>query len=288
VLDQRGVDLELMVIDNGSSDDSVAALRSAHPAARVIEAGENLGFAEGCNRGIDATRAPWVLLLNSDAALEPGALAYLVEEARKAPPEVAALQPAMFFTADPARLNSTGIQLFADGTARDRSFGLLAAGRAESPDVFGTTAGAALYRRSALDRVRLPSGVLDRGFFMYMEDVDLAWRLQLAGYSARYVAPAAVRHRYQASVRHRETDFVGRHCRENRLRVLLKNATTAMMARGMWHTTVDLLHVVRNDGLAGIFRVAGACRAALDERGLVSRMTRVGRREVERRWVGRA
>ena len=56
LLDQPGVDLELMVIDNGSGDDSVAALQIAHPAARVIEAGENLGFAEGCNRGIDATR----------------------------------------------------------------------------------------------------------------------------------------------------------------------------------------------------------------------------------------
>ena len=286
VFEQAGVDLELAVVDNGSSDGSVDALRSAYPATRIIEAGENLGFAEGCNRGIEATQSTWVFLLNSDAVLEPNALACLLDEGRKLGADVAALQPALVFQNDPTRLNSTGIQLFKDGTARDRSFGQLASGRGAPAEVFGTTAGAALYRRSALDDVKLPSGVLDRRFFMYLEDVDLAWRLQLAGYSARYVALATVRHRYNASSQRRGADFVGKRCRENRLPMLIKNASARMFARGLWRTTVDLLQVVRRDGITGVTRVAGTCRAALHERKLVREITRVRRRDVELRWVG--
>jgi len=288
VFAQPGVNLEFVVVDNGSRDDSVAALRAAHPATIIIEAGENLGFAEACNRGIDATRSEWLFLLNSDAILEANALARLLEEGRKATPDVVAFQPTLVFKEEPERLNSTGIQLFADGTARDRNFGERVDGNAASAEIFGPTAGAALYRRSALDQVRLPSGVFDRRFFMYLEDVDLAWRLRLAGFSTRYVSTATVRHRYQASSDKHGIDFVGRHCRENRIAMLLKNASIRMFARGLWRTAFDLLMIGRGDGLAGITRMAGSCRAALDERKHVRQIAHVSRREVELRWTRRA
>jgi len=287
VFAQSGVNLELVVVDNGSSDGSVAALRTAWPGAVIIEAGENLGFAEACNRGIDATRSEWLLLLNSDATLEANALARLLEAGLESTQDVAALQPTLVFTHEPERLNSTGLQLFADGTARDRDFGAWLDGHTASAEVFGATAGAALYRRSALEQVRLPSGVFDRRFFMYLEDVDLAWRFRLAGLSTRYVATARVRHRYQASSRQHSTDFVGRHCRENRIAMLIKNASIRMFARGLWRTLFDLLLIVRGSGLRGVSRMTRSCRAALAARKHVDRIAQVSRREVERRWVER-
>jgi GT2 family glycosyltransferase len=285
---QLDVDLEFIVVDNGSSDDSVAALRAACPAALVIESGENLGFAEACNRGIDAARSEWLFLLNSDAVLEANALARLLDEGRKAAHDVAAFQPMLVFKAEPTRLNSTGVQLFADGTARDRNFGTRLDGHAAAAEVFGPTAGAALYRRSALERVRMPSGVFDRRFFMYLEDVDLAWRLRLAGFATRYVSDARVRHRYQASSEQHGADFVGRRCRENRIAMLLKNASIRMFARGLWRTAFDLLLIVRGDGFAGFLRTTRSCRAALDERKHVRRIAQIPRREVELRWTRRA
>jgi GT2 family glycosyltransferase len=287
VLDQRDVDMELIVVDNGSSDDSVAALRAEHPTARVLEMGENLGFAEGCNRGMAATRSPWVMMLNSDAALERGTLACLLDEARRAPPEVAALQPTLVFKREPARINSTGVQLHSDGTAHDRSFGELVDEYTDPIDVFGTTAGAALYRRSALEQVALPSGILDRGFFMYMEDVDLAWRLRLAGFSARYIPRARVRHRFQGSSRLWGNDFVGRLCRENRIRMLVKNASPDMFARALPRTASDLMRIYRSDGAKGLLRAALACRAAFAERHLVAALSRIERRTLEKRWFTR-
>ena len=288
VFAQSGIDLELIVVDNGSSDDSVAALRAACPAALILETGENLGFAEACNRGIDATRSEWLFLLNSDAALEANALARLLDEGRGAAREVAAFQPMLVFKAEPERLNSTGIQLFADGTARDRHFGARLDGHSASDEIFGPTAGAALYRRSALEHVRMPSGVFDRRFFMYLEDVDLAWRLRLAGFSTRYVPAARVRHHYQASSERHAIDFVGQHCRENRIAMLLKNASFRMFARGLWRTTFDLLLVIRSGGWVGVSRLTRACRGALDERKHVGRIAQIPRREVERRWTRRA
>jgi N-acetylglucosaminyl-diphospho-decaprenol L-rhamnosyltransferase len=288
VFAQVGVDLECIVVDNGSSDDSVAALRAAHPATRIVEMGENLGFAEACNRGIDATRSDWLLMLNSDAVLEANALAQLLDEGRRAAHDVAAFQPTLVFKAEPERLNSTGIELFADGTARDRNFGARLDGHVPASDIFGATAGAALYRRCALERVRMPSGVFDRRFFMYFEDVDLAWRLRLAGFSTRYVSAARVRHRYQASSQQHGSDFVGRHCRENRIAMLLKNASLRMFARGLWRTTYDLILIVRGSGIAGVSRLTRSCRAALDERKHVRRIAQIPRREVELRWTRRA
>lgn len=285
VFSQAGVSLELVVVDNGSRDESVARLRAAHPATRILETGENLGFAEGCNRGIAASSAPWVLLLNNDATLDPGALACLLRHGRDADSEVAALQPKLVFKDRPERLNSTGILLFSDGYAKDRSFGRRDVGAADPEVVFGVTAGAALFRRSALDRVALRNGIFDGRLFMYFEDVDLAWRLQLAGYSARYVAQAMVRHRYNGSACHRDADFVGRQCRENRLSVVIKNASKRMLVRGLWRTARDVLQVARGDGLAGLARVGVACRQALEERRRVDQLARVPRRQVERCWI---
>jgi GT2 family glycosyltransferase len=287
VFTQSGIDLELIVVDNGSSDDSVAALRATCPAALIIETGENLGFAEACNRGIDATRSEWLFLLNSDAALEANALTRLLAVARNAPQDIVAFQPMLVFKAEPERLNSTGIEIFADGTARDRNFGERLGDHIAAAETFGPTAGAALYRRSALDQVRMPSGVFDHRFFMYLEDVDLAWRLRLAGFSTRYVASARVRHRYQASSKQHSIDFVGRHCRENRIAMLLKNASIRMFVRGLWRTTFDLLRVVRCGGWVGVSRVTRSCRAALGERKHVRRIARIPRRAVELRWIRR-
>ncbi|RYE90346.1 MAG: glycosyltransferase family 2 protein, partial [Myxococcales bacterium] len=177
---------EVILVDNGSTDGSVEAVRARFPRTLVVAENDNLGFAEGCNRGLAVATRPWVFTLNNDAELEPGGLATLRRELEQLPATTAALQPCLVFRDDPTRLNSTGVEMMTNGSARDRGFNEPRT-TPMARDVFCPTAGAAVYRRTALDQVRLSSGVFDRTFFMYVEDVDLGWRLQLAGWSTLYL-----------------------------------------------------------------------------------------------------
>lgn len=92
----------------------------------------------------------------------------------------------------PDRTNSTGVLMFADTTAYDRGFDAPVSDDEQDEEAFCASAGAALYRRTMSDQVCPESGVFDRTFFMYFEDVHLGWRCRLAGWSAIY-APAAAR-----------------------------------------------------------------------------------------------
>lgn len=187
--------LRVIVVDNGSEDGTLPWLREAWPRVRAIDAGANLGFAAGNNLGIAAGDAPWVALLNNDTEPEPGWLGALVERGA-ADPRVAAVASCMLFGDRPDLLNSAGIAVDPSGIAWDRLGGAPAAAGARPARVFGASAGAALYRRAALEDVASVHGgqVLDERYFMYLEDVDLAWRLRLAGWEAAYAPEARVLH----------------------------------------------------------------------------------------------
>jgi GT2 family glycosyltransferase len=183
----RGFDT-LIVVDNGSSDGSADGLGDD---VHVVALGSNRGFAAAANAGIAAAGAAgcdWVALINSDVELEPGWLQRMVADA---PAEnVAAIASKMVSLHDPTRLDDTGDFLRRDGACEQRGRGWVDDGRWDEPgEVFAACAGAALYRRSAVDAV----GGFDERLFSYLEDVDLGLRLRLAGWRAAYV-PAVARH----------------------------------------------------------------------------------------------
>jgi GT2 family glycosyltransferase len=184
----------VLVVDNGSSDGTVDAVRRAHPWAELIENGANLGYAAGNNagirlaleRGFDA-----ILVLNPDAVPEPEAVEMLLE-AFVAAPRAAGFQPVLLSRAFPGRADSLGLR-------PRRTFGGEDAGRGgpvpsvsslPSP-IFGPCGAAALYRSDALRA----TGLLDEGLFLLEEDLDLAYRLQAAGWDALLVPSARVVHR---------------------------------------------------------------------------------------------
>ena len=149
---QSDADFETVVVDNGSADGSVELLRRDHPRVLCVEAGENLGFAEGVNRGIDAAGGAWIATLNNDTVADPGFIEELRRAARAAPPGVGTIQARLVFKSAPDRTNSTGVVLFANGNARDRDFDAPVRADDAPSDVFCATAGAALYRRAMLDQ----------------------------------------------------------------------------------------------------------------------------------------
>ena len=186
---------EIVVADNGSRDGSVALLRAHHPAVRVLELGRNLGFAGGANRGVRATAAPWVCVLNSDATPAPDWLAELMAAPRE---ERTWALGSVLVSAATGRIESAGDQYSAAGYAykllRDHPLDALPG---EPYRVFAAPGAAPLLRRDVFDAL----GGYEERFFLYYEDVDLAFRAVLAGWHALLVPSARVVHRLGATTR---------------------------------------------------------------------------------------
>lgn len=277
-------DVETIVVDNGSTDDSRAVARALCPQAVLVGLARNHGFAHACNRGLALARAPWILTLNNDTEVQPGCLARLLASADVAPADVGMIQPRLLLRGR-GRLNSTGVRVQRDGSAHDRDFGAPLDSPRPAGEVLCITAGAGLYRRTMVEEARVGGTFFDEGFHMYFEDVDAGWRCRLAGWRAVYVPEAGVDHAFQASSRRRGRHFVTIQCMQNRVRTLLKNASWRFLARSLPRTASDLLWLLQHAGGNALARwLAGAGRA-LRQRPQVSRLARTSRRALERRWI---
>jgi GT2 family glycosyltransferase len=179
---QRLIPAEVIVVDNGSSDGSVDYLRATHPAVRVVALATNTGFAHATNQGLQAARHERVALINTDVVLESDWLARMAA-ALDAAPDAASVACKMLSLEDRHRVYDAGDILRRDGACEQRGRFARDDGRWDEPgEVFGACAGAALYRRAVV----LELGGFDERYFAYLEDVDLALRLRLAGWRCRY------------------------------------------------------------------------------------------------------
>jgi GT2 family glycosyltransferase len=201
VLDQRleaGQGLELLVVDNASRDGTAAYLNDlAERDGRVrpLFNTRNEGFAGPNNQAFRAAGGEFLVTLNNDTVPQPGWLATLLAVARS-DPRVGSVASRMVFAHRPDLIQSAGISLDRAGIAWDRLTGRpVEEGESVPVEVFGASAGAALYRRAMLTEV----GGFDPRYFMYLEDVDLAWRARLAGWRAAYAPDAVVQHAHSAS-----------------------------------------------------------------------------------------
>jgi GT2 family glycosyltransferase len=182
--------VEVLLVDNGSMDGSVEFVREKYPEVKVIENGENIGFARANNVGIRASRGELIATLNNDTEASPGWLDALAG-AMLSDDRVGMCASKMLRMDDPSIIDSTGICISRSGACWDRGMFELDGGQYEAmEEVFGPCAGAALYRRSMLDEV----GLFDEDFTSYLEDTDLAFRGRLAGWRCLYVPKAVVYH----------------------------------------------------------------------------------------------
>lgn len=219
-LRSEGVD-DVVVVDNASSDGSVGVVRATDPGVRVIETGANLGFGTAANRGVAETAGDYVLILNPDTVVEPGT-AKALSEALDRDPGLAAVGPRM------ENLDGTlypSVRRFPDlGVAFGHAFlGLVWPGNPATrryrmldwdherpaPDVDWVGGACMLVRRSAFDVV----GGFDEAYFMYVEDVDLCWRLGCAGWRIGYEPTARVVHALGGSSRRVPYRMIAEHHR---------------------------------------------------------------------------
>jgi GT2 family glycosyltransferase len=206
---------EVLVVDNASTDDSLELL-GRYPEVRTLALSENRGFTGACNAGFRGARGEIQILLNNDTETHRRWLEE-VAAAFAAHPEVGLVASKMLLFDRRETFHTAGDYVTLDGMAHNRGVWQRDEGQYDHPAyVFSACGGSAAYRRTMLEEV----GLLDDDFFFSFEDVDLAWRAQLAGWRCLYVPGAVVYHKLKASGGGRTASF---HDARNRIWTLVKN-----------------------------------------------------------------
>lgn len=239
VFSQTGVHLEVVVVDNASTDDTRKLLAKYRPRLRLIRNDRNVGFAAAQNQGIACSTAPWVLVLNPDVLLGENFLKTLLKGA-EADTRVGTICGKLLsigrgFTALPEpKIDSAGIYFTPAMRHFDRGWGEPDDGRYERLEyVFGACAAAALYRRAMIDDISIHGEFFDPDFFVYREDADVAWRAQLLGWSCLYM-PIALAHHVRTvkpPTRKSVAPLFNMHSVKNRFLMRIKNLTPIVWRR---------------------------------------------------------
>ena len=186
-------DFEVIVVDNGSTDGSIALLESSPLPIRLIQNTENKGFCGANNQGIEAALGKYVALLNNDAEADPGWLAALVQAiGQDRGPRCGMVASKILLFDDRKRIDKVGHLIYLDGQNRGRGSGEIDAGQYdELGETLWPDGCAALYSAEMLRQI----GGFDEDFFAYADDAELGLRGRIAGWRAIYAPKAVVYHR---------------------------------------------------------------------------------------------
>ena len=182
-------DFETLVIDNASSDESVAYIRENFPNVNVMVMEKNLGFSGGVNVGIQSAKTPYVLLLNNDTEVDT----HFVEEmihAIEESPNIFSVSSKMIQFYDREKLDDAGDLYGILGWGFQRGIDAPATSYTKKEEIFSACAGAAIYRKDVFEKI----GYFDELHFAYLEDIDVGYRGKIAGYKNMYCPTAIVYH----------------------------------------------------------------------------------------------
>lgn len=204
---------ELIIVDNGSSDGSAELVERHFPQARLIR-GANVGYAGGNNCGAAAARGEYLVFLNPDTVIAPGAIEALVAPLR-ASGDIGLTTACIVHLSRPELVNACGNTMHVSGLTYCRGAGRPRAAYDAPADVDAVSGAAFAIPRDLFEEL----GGFDERFFLYCEDTDLSWRARLAGKRCCYVPEALVYHDYQVGYSPTKAFYVER----NRHLMLLKN-----------------------------------------------------------------
>lgn len=217
---------EVIVVDNGSTDGSIALIESGFPWVRLIKLPKNTGFAHACNIGITESRAEYVALLNNDTEAAPGWLEGL-HKAADADKNRGMISSKILLDPETREIDSVGMLIYPDGVGRQRGRGEIDRGQYDNEEeVLFAHGAAALYRKSMLDGI----GLFDEDFFAYAEDTDIGLRARRAGWGSVYAPAAVVYHKYSVTAG-RYSAFKALHLERNRIWVAVKNFPPSWLVR---------------------------------------------------------
>ncbi len=206
----------VIVVDNESTDGSVAEIRQQFPTVRIIENGYNAGWGVACNIGIEATDTEYVALLNNDAYLDEQCLAKMVE-AIELGEQYGSCASKILLWDEPDTIEVAGLVIYRDGLSVGRGRLESAENYNEIEEVFCANDCCCLYRREMLDQI----GLYDPDFFIYADETDMGWRHQIAGWKCIYT-PHAIAYHAHSRAAGSYSDFKAYHVERNRIFIALK------------------------------------------------------------------
>ena len=225
VLVQTYPAINLIVMDNDSSDDSVDLVRSRYPDLPIIVNDSNLGFARAHNKGIREMDGEFYMPLNPDVILSDDFVAEMVNAARLAD-DIGSVSGKIYFADESGptdRIFSTGHLLTKNRKSANRGYKRKDMGKYDRIDyIFGPSGTCPLYKRSLLEDVHMDDQYFDEKFFLYAEDYDLCWRAQLLGWRCVYT-PHAVAYHYSRGTGGFESPFIQYQFARNHYMTILKN-----------------------------------------------------------------
>jgi len=215
---QSDRDFEVILVDNDSTDGSIDTLRTDHlPKFRLMALDENTGFAKGNNLAVAVANGHWIALLNPDTRPAPDWIAAF-RRATEERPDESVFAGATINMTDPTKLDGAGDCYFGPGLAWRGGYGRPVSELPAPGTCFGPCAAAALYRRETF----LAIGGFDERYFCYFEDVDLAFRLNLAGETCVFWPEAKVAH-FGSGTTSVASEFSVFHGTRNRIWTFIKN-----------------------------------------------------------------
>jgi len=214
-------DVEVIVVDNGSSDGSIRAIKEQHPWVNLISLQKNFGFSKANNIGVRVARGSYVLVLNNDTLIEKGAIESLLKFMEENP-DVGIVQPILIDYKNHDVIGNAGEFIDIFGHQVSRGAGLKNNGQYSTSPIFYAIGAAMFMKRNLF----LKLGGFDEDYFMWFEDLDLCWRAWLNGYKVALCPSAIVYHYGSATNPYAFTSFLkAYHHTKNHILTLLKNCS---------------------------------------------------------------
>lgn len=242
VLAQEGVELQLVIVDNASTDATREILARFSDRAFILYNEENRGFAAGQNQAMRFARGEWLLVLNPDVILAPRFIAELVAAGKRDPQAGAVCGKLLRWkpgqqVEKSREIDSTGMYFLANLRHLDRGAGQIDNGQFDREEyVFGGSGAAVVYRRTMVDDISVCNEFFDEAFFAYREDADLAWRAQLMGWRCIYTPRAVGWHVRRVTPERREQlpVAINWHSVKNRFLMRAKNGSPPLLRSTFW------------------------------------------------------
>ena len=221
-------DIEILVVDNGSKDESVEFLKEHYPEVKIIQSGENLGFAGANNLGFKKAKGEYILFLNNDTKVDSFCLERLFNRISSKKNEIGVVFGKLLCMDEPKRFDAIGSYLTDYGFLYHIGFREIDRGQYDNLKYIFSPKGVCFLMPKEL---LLDIGVFDEDYFSYFEESDLFWRVWLSGKTIEFVPDAICYHKVGGTSTKLASSFIDYHSFKNRICTLIKNLELASLWR---------------------------------------------------------